>query len=135
MLSKVASSTIFWVFGMTRPGIRTQVSQAMGKHSNHYANVRCFLYKSKICKKAVHHINTGLLSVWQIQKVTSYKRVTVQPLTSHLTNYLCKTSKTCWVLLEKQRWTHKQVSPMDGYQQCWSTSKNLHSSTLWKYWV
>ena len=30
-----ASSTIFWVFGMTRPGIESPVSQAIGEHSNH----------------------------------------------------------------------------------------------------
>ena len=33
MLSKVASSTIFWVFGMTRPGDWTLVSRAIGEHS------------------------------------------------------------------------------------------------------
>ena len=30
----------FWVFGMTQPGDWTQVSWAIGEHSNHYANVR-----------------------------------------------------------------------------------------------
>ena len=40
MLSKVASSTIFWVFGMNSTWDWTQVSQDFGEHSNHYANVR-----------------------------------------------------------------------------------------------
>ena len=45
MLSvKEASSTIFKVFGMTRPGDWTQVSRVIGEHSNHYANVQYFLY-------------------------------------------------------------------------------------------
>ncbi len=38
MLSEDVSSTIFWVFGMTRPGIKLQISQAIGEHSNYYAN-------------------------------------------------------------------------------------------------
>ena len=33
-----ASSTIFWVFGMTWPGIEPFVSWAIGKHSTHEAN-------------------------------------------------------------------------------------------------
>ena len=39
MLSKEASSMIFWVLGMTRPGIWTLVSWAISEHSNHYASV------------------------------------------------------------------------------------------------
>ena len=39
-----ASSTIFKVFGITRPGDWTQVTRAIGEHSNHYANV---LYNNK----------------------------------------------------------------------------------------
>ena len=31
MLSKVASSTIFWVFGMTRPGIEPLSPRSLGK--------------------------------------------------------------------------------------------------------
>ena len=30
-----ASSTMFWVFGMTLPGIEFQVSWTIGKHSTH----------------------------------------------------------------------------------------------------
>ena len=30
----------FLLFDMTRPGDWTQVSRAIGEHSNHYANVR-----------------------------------------------------------------------------------------------
>ena len=38
MLSKVISSTIFKVFGITRPGIEPPVSQTIGEHSTHKAN-------------------------------------------------------------------------------------------------
>ena len=44
MLSKEASSTIFGVFDMTRPGDWTQVSRAIGEHSNHYANALYYLW-------------------------------------------------------------------------------------------
>ena len=41
-------------------------------------------------------------------------------------------------LLEKQGQTYKQSSSMDSYIQlchCWLTSKNLHLSTLCRYWM
>ena len=40
MLSKEASSIIFWVFGMISTWDWTQVSRAIDEHSNHDANVR-----------------------------------------------------------------------------------------------
>ena len=36
----------FWVFCMTRPGIETQVYQAIGEHSKHYANVNSYSFWS-----------------------------------------------------------------------------------------
>ena len=38
VLNKVASSTIFWVFGMTRPGIEPLASRTIGKLFTHQAN-------------------------------------------------------------------------------------------------
>ena len=37
----------------------------------------------------------------QILEVTPHKTATVRPLTSHHTNNLCKTDKTCYTLLMK----------------------------------
>ena len=44
----------------------------------------------------------ALYCVEQILEKTPHKTATVQPLASHLTNNSSKTSKTYWVLLEKQ---------------------------------
>ena len=52
-----------------------------------------------------------------------FKTAVLRPLTSNLTNNSSKTNKPCWVLLEKQRWTHK-------IHQCRSTCNNLYSSAL-----
>ena len=41
MLSKIATSTIFWVFGIIQPGIEPR--SPIGKHSNRYANVRKYI--------------------------------------------------------------------------------------------
>ena len=38
VLSKAASNTIFWVFGMTQPGIELRSPEPIDKHSTHLAN-------------------------------------------------------------------------------------------------
>ena len=77
---------------------------------------------------------------WELNKDDTYyfkqilvamfdETATVWPLTSHLINHQSKTKKTCWKLLVKLGWTHKQCSQMDSYiwtQQCQPTAKNLH---------
>ena len=59
MLSKKAPSTIFWVFGMTWPGIEPLVFQTIGEHSNHYTNglVKWNVMKKDEKKKQNHHWN------------------------------------------------------------------------------
>ena len=49
----------------------------------------------------------------QILEAAAYKTVAVLSLTSHFTNYPSKTSKTCWVPLEKQGQTYEQSSHMN----------------------
>ena len=58
-------------------------------------------------------------------KQLSTKQV-VWPLTSHLVNHPSKMSKTCWALLEKQGWSHKQCFSIDSHawtHQCWLINK------------
>ena len=74
----------------------------------------------------------------QILEAAPQKTVTIWLFTSHLINYLSKTSKTCWALLKKQGQTHKWHSLMGYYTwtyQHWSTSKNLLSSALCRHWM
>ena len=74
----------------------------------------------------------------QILAVLTYKRVPVQPLTSHLTNHPCKTRKICWWLLEKKGSTNKWLYPMDSYtwtHHRWPTSNSIHASALCGQWM
>ena len=69
----------------------------------------------------------------QILDTTPCKTTAVWLLSSHLTNHASKMRKTCWALLVKLGGTHKPCSLMGSYtsaDQCWPTSKNLHSSAL-----
>ena len=60
-----------------------------------------------------------------------------QPLTSCLTNHQSMTSKICRAMLKKKK-GKKWHFPMESYScihWCWLTSKNLHSSALFEYWM
>ena len=72
----------------------------------------------------------------QILEATRNKTTAVRTLTAYLTNHPGKTTKTCWVLLEKQGQIHEQRSSVDSdtlLHQCWLTSENLHTSTLCRH--
>ena len=74
----------------------------------------------------------------QFLEAAPHKTATVRPLIPYLTNHPNKLSKTCWTLLVKWRQTLKRRSIMDSYtwtHQCWSTSKNLHSSVLFGHYM
>ena len=67
----------------------------------------------------------------QILETTHCKTAIVYQLISYLTN---DPSKIYWARLEKKRQTYKRCSLVDSctwMDQCWSTSKILHSSTVW----
>ena len=82
----------------------------------------------------IHHMDANKIYG---QKATSQKTAVVWPLTSYLTNHLSKMNMTCWALLRKQGWTHKQHSLMDSSpftHQHWSTIKNLHQCCADTWW-
>ena len=123
MLSKEVSSTIFWVFGMTRPGIKS-------KSHIYHLTVRNFTLSGFSVHTTVwmHHMNANktyrekmrwelhknaMYCLQQILKVTSPLTVTVQPPASYLTNYL----EHCWRSKDKlisnvHLWTpaHRQTN-------------------------
>ena len=69
----------------------------------------CTSWTITIREKARLEIHKDVVCCFkQILEVAPYKTAVVRSLTSHLTNYSNKTNKTCWLLLEKWLWTHKQ---------------------------
>ena len=48
------------------------------------------------------NFNHAIRYLEQILEATPHKTTDVQPLTSHLKNYLCKMNETCGTLLENQ---------------------------------
>ena len=74
----------------------------------------------------------------QILEAAPCKTEAVWPLTSYLTNNQSKMRKICLTLLVKKGQSCKQHSPVDSYtwkQWCWLTIKDLHSSTMYGYWM
>ena len=65
----------------------------------------------------------------KILEAAPYKTAAIQPLTFHLKNHPSKMNKACWVLLEREKWTHKWYYHMDTPAAGQSVN-NLHSSAL-----
>ena len=59
MLSKVASSTIFWVFGMTRPGFNPWSPGSLA-NANHYAMFTISSIKPGVFQKSLYRLLAGI---------------------------------------------------------------------------